>query len=83
MARVQLVKKIAYILFTGLTGCAMPATYTQPMNSPFIVANQTAQLTQGVIGPNNFSSNVNNGLLYYLNGMSILQNPWNLQAYIR
>jgi hypothetical protein len=76
-------KRFVYILFVVLTGCATPATYTQPMNNPFVVANQTAQLTQGIIGQNNFSSSVNNGLLYYLNSMSVLQNPWNLQTYIR
>jgi hypothetical protein len=74
-------KNILFLVFLVTAGCAIPATYTQPMSDPFVLANQTAQITQGIVGPNNFSSNVNEGLLYYLNGMSILQNPWNLLTY--
>lgn len=71
------------IICITLTGCAFPATYTRPMNNPYVVASQTSELTQGIIGPNNVSSGINEGLNYYRNGLAVLQNPWNLQAYIR
>lgn len=71
------------IICLVLTGCAFPATYTQPMNNPYVVTSQTAEITQGIVGPNNVSSSIFNGLGYYQNVSAILQNPWNLQAYIR
>jgi hypothetical protein len=62
------------LLIALLTGCA---TYTMPMDDPYVVASQTSQIVGGVVGPNTVSGGINNGLTYYQNIDGIIQNPWN------
>lgn len=57
----------------ALTGCA---TYTYN-SDPFVVANQTSQITSGLFGPNNVTGNINTGMNYYRNSLDVINNPWN------
>ncbi len=64
--------QLIWILLT--TGCA---TYTQPVNDTFVMFDETSQITGGLIGPNNVSGSITEGMNYYRNGLAILNNPWN------
>lgn len=66
-------RALLLLLLFSLTGCA---TYTQPMNDPFVVANQTQTLIQGLVGPNNISGGIITGQNYYRNAVTVTQNPW-------
>jgi hypothetical protein len=53
------------------------AGFTQPINDPFILADQVNQLVSGIAGPNNFSGGVLQAQNYYRDGMAVINNPWN------
>lgn len=59
------------------------AMVTQPVNDPFILANQLNQLISGVMGPNNVSGAILTGQNYYRDGLAIANNPWIGMAMLR
>lgn len=59
------------------------AVFTQPLDNPFIVASQVDQVLQGVMGPNNVSAKIQDGMGYYRTGAAVLNNPWLLLSMIK
>jgi hypothetical protein len=59
------------------------AVFTQPLDNPFIAASQVNQVLQGVMGPNNVSAKILDGMNYYRTGAAVLNNPWLLLSMIK
>jgi hypothetical protein len=57
--------------------------FTQPLDDPFIAASQANQVLQGVMGPNNVSAKILDGMNYYRTGAAVLNNPWLLLSMIK
>jgi hypothetical protein len=49
---------------------------TQPINDPFILADQVNQVIGGVMGPNNVSGAILQGQNWYRTGAALINNPW-------